>query len=93
MNQKVRIFLHERDRAYARGDLGIIRSMNAELRRLGIKDTATLSDPTGRRERKDPDPEAGNVVTKPRPRGKLQRCEHENVSDRCEICNPELAAQ
>lgn len=92
MHPKVRIFLHERDRAYARGDTGIIRSMNAELRRLGVADTATLANPTGKQQRRSSNPASGAVAVKPQRREKLQRCEHENVAERCEICNPELAA-
>lgn len=91
MHPKVRMFLAERDRAYARGDTGVIRSLNADLRRLGVRDDATLANPTGkgpksRRAREEP------VQVRPPGRPKLARCEHENVAERCEICNPELAA-
>ena len=84
---KVAMFLQARDRAYSRGDTGVIRSMNVELRRLGVSDTATLANPTGKHAK-------ATAVMEPKPMGrpKLPRCEHENVADRCEICNPELAA-
>lgn len=81
------MFLDARDRAFVRGDGGVVRAMDAELRRLGVSDDATLADPTGKLKRK-----ATAATTKPKPAGKLQRCEHENVADRCVECNPELAA-
>lgn len=84
MHPRVTMFLRERDRAYARGDTGVIRSLTADLRRLGVRDDATLAHPGG------PPPKEPEEA---KPKGhKLPRCEHENVSDRCEICNPELAA-
>jgi hypothetical protein len=89
MHPRIRMFLLERDRAYARGDSGVVKSMNAELRRLGVSDEATLANPTGKHVKT-----AGPAVLDPKPVGrpKLPRCEHENIADRCEICNPELAA-
>lgn len=90
MHPKVQMFLTERDRAYARRDTGVIRSMNAELRRLGVSDTATVANPTGKRVRVRMTSEAVPVVKAGRP--KLPRCEHENIADRCPECNPELAA-
>jgi hypothetical protein len=74
------MFLTERDRAYARGDAGIIRSMDAELRRLGIADTATIADPTGR----------SGALKARGGRPKLPRCEHNNVAERCPVCNEEV---
>lgn len=93
MHPKVRMFLLERDRAYARGDTGVIRSMNAELSRLGIPDQATLANPTGKRVKAS---QNGDVPKPEAPKGgrpKLPRCEHENIADRCDLCNPELAAK
>lgn len=85
MHPKVKMFLLERERAYERNDVGVIHSMNAELRRLNIPDDATFANPTGKSKSR------GTVKSTGRP--KLPRCEHENVVDRCEICNPELAAK
>jgi hypothetical protein len=83
MHPKVRMFLQARDRAYVRQDMGIIRSMNFELRRLGVSDTATLQDPSG----KHP---ASNGEGKPEPkragRPPKPRCEHGAIADRCTEC-------
>lgn len=86
MHPKVKMFLTARDDAYARSDSGVVRSMNAELRRLGVSDDATMLDPTGRRKR-------NGSAERPRTRAKPLKCEHENVAERCEVCNPELAAK
>ena len=87
MHPKLRMFLFERDRAYSRGDVGVIRSMNVELRRLGVADTATLANPTGKHAK-------ATAVMDPKPMGrpKLPRCEHGNIADRCPECNEELLA-
>ena len=85
VHPKVQMFLRERDRAYERNDHGVIRSMNVELRRLGVSDDATLADPAGKHKR--------NGNGKPKARAKPLKCEHENVAERCEVCNPELAAK
>ncbi len=86
---KIREFLRVRDRAYAMGDVGVVRSMNAELQRLGVADTATLANPTGKHAKP-----AGTAVMDPKPMGrpKLPRCEHGNIADRCPGCNEELEA-
>jgi hypothetical protein len=86
IHPRVRMFLDNRDRALARGDGGVVRSMDAELRRLGVSDDATLANPTG---------EALPIpsVSKSKTGLKLPRCEHENVADRCPVCNPELEAK
>jgi hypothetical protein len=76
------MFLMERDRARARGDNGVDRSLTADLRRLGVPDDATLAEPLGK---------ASNGVTRGPGRPKKPRCEHNNVADRCIECNPELA--
>jgi hypothetical protein len=92
LHPKVRMFLYERDRARLRGDNGVIRSMNAELRRLNVPDEATLANPTGKRLKTKKEPEAV-VPPKVGGRPKLPRCEHENIAERCPECNPELAAK
>ena len=96
LHPKVHMFLRERDRAYARQDVGVIRSMNVELRRLGIPDTGTLADPSGKRSRSRKQSQEVPTTTEAESRSpgrpKLPRCEHENVADRCLECNPELAA-
>ena len=89
---KIRMFLETRDRAYERRDVGVIRSMNVELRRLGVVDDATLADPTGRTSRAGRTRESAPPAKKPKNGTKLARCEHENVAERCPECNPELAA-
>lgn len=84
MHPKIREFLHVRDRAYLRGDSGVVRSMNAELRRYGVPDEATLANPAG----------TSRQPSKGRP--KLPRCEHGSIVDRCEICredSPVLAKE
>lgn len=86
------MFLQERDRAYARGDESVIRSLNLDLRRLGVPDNATMANPSGKSSRVRRERETV-VPTKAPGRPKMPRCEHENVVDRCEICNPELAAK
>lgn len=83
IHPRVRTFLDARDRALERGDGGVVRAMDAELRRLGVSDDATLANPSGKA--------LQSATTKPK--SKLQRCEHENVADRCVECNPELAAK
>lgn len=84
------MFLRERDRASARNDHSVVRSLTADLRRLGVRDDATLAHPAGkppRVETREELPAKGNG------RPKLPRCEHENVADRCPECNPELVAK
>ncbi len=44
---RVAMFLRERDRARARGDWGVDRSLTADLRRLGVPDDATTTHPSG----------------------------------------------
>ena len=103
---KVAMFLRESDRAYARGDGGIVRSMNVELRRLGVPDDATLANPAGRSRKPSQtvsEPEVAVLEVEPsipdeEPRNKggrpkLPRCEHGNVADRCPDCNEELLAE
>lgn len=91
MHPKIRMFLATRDDAYRRNDPGIVRSMNAELRRLGIPDEATLQNPNGRRSLGRRIREETAPAKSPG-RPKLPRCEHENIADRCPECNPELVA-
>lgn len=87
MHPKVRMFLEARDNAIARGDRGITRAMTAELDRLGVPATATLAHPNGAPARERAKPAA---VKNGRP--KPQRCEHDNLPERCAECNPELLA-
>jgi hypothetical protein len=89
MHPRIAMFLQARDRAYARRDAGIVRAMNNELRRLGIRDDATLAHPNGPPK---PQPE-GAVAVAEKPRQARQKCEHGNVADRCTECNPELLAK
>ena len=88
MHPKVAEWLRVRDRAYQRGDAGIVRSMNYELRRLNIPDDATFAHPSG--PPKGRTRESAPAIRLGRP--KMPRCEHENIADRCELCNPEIAA-
>lgn len=82
---RVEMFLLERDRARARGDNGVDRSLTADLRKLGVSDTATLANPSGI-------PFASvEVVSRGPGRPKKPRCEHDAIADRCPDCNPELA--
>jgi hypothetical protein len=98
VHPKVALFLRERDRARERGDRGVIRSTTADLRRLGVSDDATLAHPSGKPSRARREPEKPvEVVDAPveKPKGgrpRLPRCEHENIADRCTVCNPELLA-
>lgn len=71
------MFLRERDKARARGDYGVDRSLTADLRRLGVPDDATATDPTGLAEKR--------AIGRPR----KPRCEHGQVADRCDVCNEE----
>ena len=94
MHPKVKLFLSTRDDAYRRNDAGVVRSMNFELRRLGIRDEATLADPSGKHPRaaeaartRQTAPPARS--TKP----KTAKCEHGSVAERCPECNEELAAR
>ena len=96
------MFLRERDRAQARGDWGVVRSLTADLQRLGVPDDATRLHPAGKPSRVVTEalesPQEGEVAVleeEPRPKGgrpKLPRCEHGNITDRCVECNPELEA-
>lgn len=73
---KIAMFLRERDRALLRGDVGVIRSCTADLRRLGVVDSATLADPSGRQSN------AKRGTVKPR----KPRCEHGAVVEHCPEC-------
>lgn len=87
MHPRVRMFLQERDRARARGDLGVIRSLTVELERLGVPPTATMADPSGKHAT------AATNTDKRKPgRPKLPRCEHGGVMERCPECNDEALA-
>lgn len=90
LHPKIAMFLETRDDAYARRDVGIVRSMNAELRRYGVPDDATIANPTGKAVRNGRARETAPPAKKPR--NGLPKCEHENVAERCTECNPELAA-
>ena len=97
MDRKLEMFLRERDRARARGDWGVDRSITADLRRWGIPDDATLTHPTGKPKKAS---ERTSVAVedvfpekrKPAGRPKQPRCEHGSIADRCPECNEELLA-
>lgn len=86
MDPKVRLFLAERDRAYARGDTGVIRSLSADLRRWGVPDTATLANPSGKRQK---GADGGRTRQTAPPKPKPAKCEHGSVVERCPECSPE----
>ena len=78
---RIEMFLLERDRARARGDNGVDRSLTADLRKLGVSDTATLANPSGI-------PFASvEAVSRGPGRPKKPRCEHDQIADRCPECN------
>jgi hypothetical protein len=79
------MFLHERERARARGDRGVERCMNVELRRMGYREPAL--------ETVVPEPLVEQAIPDPPKKGRRPkpRCEHEQIADRCVECNPELA--
>ncbi len=84
MHPRAQMFLHERERARARGDRGVERCMNVELDRMGYRDphpveTAVLDD--GAVETAVPAKKGG--------RPKLPRCEHGNIASRCLECEDE----
>jgi hypothetical protein len=84
---RIEVFITERDKALARTppDWGVWRSLTADLRRLGVPDDASLSNPSGM------SPVVTEAVTRGPGRPKKPRCEHDAIADRCELCNPELA--
>lgn len=87
---RIEMFLRERDRAIVRQDYGVIRSLTADLRRLGVPDNATLAHPRGAPARV---PQNGEKASeKPRNGAKPPKCEHGSVAERCVECNPELVA-
>jgi hypothetical protein len=89
------MFLRERDRARLRGDLGVQRSLTADLRRLGVPDDATLADPSGKQRRNGAEPKAEEETPRPAKRGgrpAKARCEHGVIAERCAECNEELLA-
>ena len=100
-SQKILQFLRYRDQAIARRDWGLHRSLTADLRRWGVPDDATFVHPSGKPVHASMQPEetAAVAVTDEEAqrskggRPRLPRCEHGNVTDRCEFCNPELAAK
>ena len=67
--------------AKARGDLGMVRNLRAELAACGVfettEDTTMLEQA---------------VPPKPRGRRPKPRCEHDMILDRCPDCNEELVA-
>ena len=89
MHPRVRMFLTERDRARARGDAGVVRATTADLRRLGVPDTATLLDPSGSNGARRTQPQAARGGAKRASR----KCEHGAIPDHCAECNEELVAK
>jgi hypothetical protein len=79
---KIAMFREQRANAANVGDRGMVHCMNVELDRLGAFETTQDATETEHA-----------VPEKPR-RGRkpLPRCEHETIAERCELCNPELAA-
>ena len=75
------MFLRDRDRARLRGDSGIDRAITADLRRLGVSDTATLADPSGKHSNGQPQDNKRKSGRPPKP-----RCEHGQIADRCAQC-------
>jgi hypothetical protein len=75
---RIEMFRTARAKARARGDSNMVRCMDVELARLGVRDR--------------PVTEAAEteVEVKPR-RGRKPkaRCEHGTLPERCEICSPE----
>ena len=87
---KIAMFLDARDRARARGDLGIMRATTADLRRLGVQDGETSATWAQRLAPKQPE-----IKRTPAPPAKVKRahCEHGSIADHCPECNPELIAK
>jgi len=97
MDKKLSQFLRERDRARARGDWGVWRSLTADLRRWGVPDDATLSHPTGQPRKAERSSVSVEEVfpdekRKPGRPPRVPKCEHGVVADRCDECNPEILA-
>lgn len=94
LHPRVSMFLEERDRARVRGDQGVIRSLTADLLRLGVPADATLANPTGKHGNGNGHASDGETATAtveaPKRRGgrpRLPRCEHGAIAERCPICN------
>ncbi len=78
MHPRVAMFLQERANARARGDRGVERCMNVELRRMGYVDPVetTVAEPMEQ------------VVPPPKRRGRepKPKCEHGRPPERCLDC-------
>jgi hypothetical protein len=72
--------------ARSRGDASMVRCMKIELGRLGVGETAV----EGPLETVTPEPMENTMADRPR-RGRrpMPRCEHNQIAERCDICNQE----
>lgn len=95
LHPRISMFLEERDRARVRGDQGVIRSLTADLLRLGVPADATLANPTGKHGNGNGNGhadggETATATVAPKRKGgrpRLPRCEHDAIAERCPICN------
>lgn len=99
MHPKIELFVAERKRALARGDMGVYRSISADLARYGYseEDGSVAFEPVGATFAVESltaraDEQGGVATASPETktnkggRPKLPRCEHGNVADRCVEC-------
>jgi hypothetical protein len=83
------MFINERDRARARGDRGVERSLTADLLRLGVPSEATLLSKPKTAQAAVAQAAASEQAEAPKKRAgrpPKPRCEHGNIADRCEDC-------
>jgi hypothetical protein len=87
MTSRIEMFLSAREEAARHGDRNLVRSLNADLARLGHVDVVGARETAAA-------PALGTPSTATQPKSKggrkrLPRCKHDKIADRCRQCAAE----